>query len=67
MIDFKSVNATALQFAEAILVAMFPLGKRRGPEFVVGSLNGEAGKSLSINIHTGKWADFAAGQQGGER
>jgi putative DNA primase/helicase len=66
MIDFKSINATALQFAEAILVAMFPLGKRRGPEFVVGSLNGEAGKSLSINIHTGKWADFAAGQQGGD-
>lgn len=66
MIDFKAVSDSALECAEAILVSIFPAGKRRGAEFQVGSLNGEPGTSLSINIHTGLWSDFATGERGGD-
>lgn len=45
--------------AENILKDWFPNGKKLGNEFLVGSLNGESGQSLRINIETGKWADFS--------
>src|SRR5688572_9192600 len=45
---------------------MFPNGKLRGKEFVVGNLDGDAGDSLSINVITGEWGDFAEGLTGGD-
>lgn len=66
MIDFSAVNEQALACSEAILFALFPEGKRAGTEFRVGSLNGEAGKSLSINIHSGVWKDFSGGEGGSD-
>ncbi len=44
----------------------FPAGKKRGHEFVVGDLNGSPGDSLSINLNTGVWRDFASGDGGGD-
>jgi hypothetical protein len=48
---------------------LFPNGKLSGHEYVVGSINGEAGKSLSINVGAGRkagvWKDFSA-QVGGD-
>jgi hypothetical protein len=47
---------------------LFPAGRRQGHEFLVGSLNGEPGKSLSIHIGPGEragvWKDFASGDTG---
>ena len=38
----------------------------RGHEFVVGGLDGSAGESLSVNLTTGQWADFATDEKGGD-
>jgi putative DNA primase/helicase len=58
--DFKDLAARLLGQSESLL----PNGKRRGHEWVVGSLDGEPGNSLSINITTGAWGDFNAGPHG---
>jgi len=43
-----------------------PSGKLLGAEYQVGSLAGEAGRSLSINVRSGVWKDFATEQSGGD-
>ena len=55
--------------AEAASIAQYllPNGKRQAGEWKVGSLNGEAGKSLSVRlsgVKAGVWADFASGETG---
>lgn len=64
--DFQGLNSQLLTSAEAHVAAWLPAGKRRGHEWVVGSLSGEQGSSLSINLNTGKWSDFATGEVGGD-
>lgn len=64
--DFSSLSAELLGRSESICSEWFPAGKRRGREFVVGNLAGEPGKSLSINLSTGRWLDFASGERGGD-
>src|SRR5207249_7833943 len=47
---------------------LFPSGRKNGNEWLVGSLAGESGKSLSIRIagsKAGVWSDFATGETGG--
>jgi putative DNA primase/helicase len=66
MIDFKGIAADLLSRASDVLAQWFPDGKLRGREFVVGSLNGEPGESLSINVDTGVWKDFAGGEGGAD-
>lgn len=49
--------------AQAIAAYLFPQGKRKSGEWVVGSINGEAGSSLSIRLSgakAGVWRDFNA-------
>lgn len=64
--DFKSLNSQALKISEIIVKRLFPNGKTLGNEFKVGSLQGEPGDSLSINLSTGVWADFAADSGGAD-
>ena len=45
--------------AENILSKWFPNGKKHGNEILVGSLSGESGQSLRINLDTGLWGDFS--------
>lgn len=66
MIPFDEINQAVMADFPAFLAGMFPAGKRRGREFVVGNLNGDKGDSLSINMQTGAWADFAGGDRGGD-
>lgn len=63
-IDFDAVDAGLLARADTLIPEWFPQGKRRGHEWVVGSLQGEPGDSLSINLKTGVWKDFAEGTGG---
>ena len=65
-IPFQQINSVALSQLPALLQEWFPLGRKQGSEYLVGDLTGTAGKSLSINCRTGKWADFATGQKGGD-
>ena len=65
-IDFQQVAAHCLARAESLLREWFPAGRINGREFEVGSLAGEEGGSLRININTGLWKDFAADLSGGD-
>ncbi|WP_416047935.1 toprim domain-containing protein [Cupriavidus basilensis] len=59
-------NRLALE-AEAIAGMLLPNGKRQGPEWVAGSVDGEEGDSLKVRItgnKAGVWKDFAAGHSG---
>lgn len=65
-LDFAAVNHTALLHLETLCRRWLPGGRRIGAEWVCGSLRGEAGASCKVNLRTGKWADFATGQGGGD-
>lgn len=65
-IDFDGINAAALAACPGLLQRWFPAGRLCGKEFKVGNLAGDAGKSLSINITSGRWSDFATGESGGD-
>jgi len=66
MIDFTGLAQRLLASAESLVPEWFPEGKRQGAEWCVGSLAGEPGSSLKINLHTGRWADFATQESGGD-
>ncbi|MFT3673561.1 hypothetical protein [Aestuariivirga sp.] len=67
-IDFARINARALASADSILVRWLPDGRREGTEWV--ALNPRRSDkrrgSFKVNLHTGKWGDFAAGASGGD-
>lgn len=52
--------------AEAVCNYLLPNGIKRGAEWCVGDLDGQPGQSLRVNLNTGRWADFATGQTGGD-
>lgn len=64
--NFEFLHAQLLPRAQSLLAEWFPAGQIKGSEFLVGDLAGSKGESLSININTGKWQDFATGQKGGD-
>lgn len=63
-IDFKELNRKVLPRLDSLLRNLYPMGKLVGREFKVGSIQGAPGNSLSINIDTGLWSDFAVGISG---
>ncbi len=65
-IDFQQINDHALNCLETLCREWFPNGSREGHEFKIGSLAGEPGRSLSINLRTGAWKDFAGGDGGSD-
>jgi hypothetical protein len=66
--DFETVNRAAIAALPAILARLVPGGKRIGGEYVV--LNPIRADrrlgSFKINVRTGRWADFATGDKGGD-
>ena len=65
-IDFSRINRSALSALPSLLARWLPGGKRYGHEYVVRNprrADGHPG-SFSINIATGRWADFATGDRG---
>lgn len=65
-IDFKGLADRLLSNAESLLAQWYPEGVISGHEFKVGSIHGEPGDSLSVNLNTGQWADFAGDHRGGD-
>lgn len=66
MVRIEDVAAVLLSSARDLLSSWLPNGRFVGREFQVGSLRGEPGGSLSVNIANGKWCDFASGDKGGD-
>jgi hypothetical protein len=66
--DFARVNAAALPALPALLERWLPDGRRHGPEYV--ALNPTRADrhlgSFRVNLRSGRWADFATGDRGGD-
>jgi hypothetical protein len=60
-IDFDRVNAAALAVLPALLRRWLPDGMQRGTEFLARNprRHDRHAGSFSVNVRTGKWADFA--------
>jgi hypothetical protein len=67
-IDFDTINRAALAAFPAVLARILPGGKRVGAEMVV--LNPRRTDrhlgSFKVNRYSGRWADFATGDKGGD-
>lgn len=50
----------------SIVRELLPEGKVSGNEYVCASILGGKGKSFSVNLKTGVWAEFAGEQKGGD-
>lgn len=60
------VAEAALRESMTLLPRWLPGGVLRGHEYLVADLSGGQGESLSVNVHTGAWADFAGDARGGD-
>ena len=67
-INFASVNAAALPSLPIIVHRWLPDGKRWGVEWVARNPKRPDRNlgSFKINLHSGRWADFATGATGGD-
>lgn len=67
-IDFARVNMAALTVLPTLLARWLPGGRREGREYVARNprrADRTAG-SFRINMTTGRWADFATDDAGGD-
>lgn len=68
MVDFQTVNRVALPVLPSLLARWLPDGRIIGHEYVARNpkrTDRHAG-SFRINLNSGKWADFATGDAGGD-
>ena len=67
-VDFEAVNKAALPLLESLCRQWLPQGHRVGREWI--SINPTRNDlhpgSFSVNLTTGKWADFAVDDKGGD-
>jgi hypothetical protein len=66
--DFASINRAALSHLPSLLTRWLPCGRRQGREYVARNPKRSDRRpgSFTINLNTGKWADFATGDCGGD-
>ena len=67
-LDYAAINLSCLARFPALLGCWLPDGFKKGGEWVAPNPtrhDNRAG-SFSINIDTGRWADFATGDKGGD-
>ena len=67
-VDFAAINSAALAVLTALCQRWIPGGSVRGKEYVGRNptrSDGSAG-SFSVNVHNGKWGDFATRDKGGD-
>ncbi len=67
-LDFDSINRAALASLPALLRRWLPDGRQVGREYVARNprrADKRAG-SFKVNTRTGRWADFATGDAGGD-
>jgi ribosomal protein L36 len=64
--SFDSTAGELLKRAEIVCRHLLPQGRREGNEYKAGDLYGAKGDSLSINVKTGVWKDFATDDGGAD-
>lgn len=65
--DARELKQRLLGSLQNVLMYLFPAGKQRGKQFIVGDLEGNPGKSLVVELEgsrAGMWMDFATGEGG---
>lgn len=62
-IDFPGLADALLRRASVLVPQWLPGGVQRGNEWVCGDLGGGEGDSCSVNLATGKWADFSGNDE----
>lgn len=67
-IDFGRVNRAALASAVAVVRGLLPEGRLEGHEYVARNPLRPDRRlgSFKVNVSTGRWADFATGDGGGD-
>ncbi len=65
-VNIPAVAQAALPHLAALCARWLPGGRLEGREWTAGSLRGEPGRSLRVNIQSGRWCDFATGARGGD-
>ena len=67
-LDFKKIADAALYHAPAILRRLLPNGRVIGCEYVAKNPRRQDRRagSFKVNVATGRWADFATGDRGGD-
>jgi len=67
-IDYQRINEACLSVIQSLLSRWLPDGKIQGHEYVALNPKRNDTKlgSFKINIHNGKWSDFATGDKGGD-
>lgn len=66
--DFASVNAACRAQLRPLLAIWLPGGRLQGREWVARNplRNDRRAGSFKVNVETGRWADFATGDRGGD-
>ena len=66
--DISEIAGLLAGRAEAVCQWLLPQGKRDGREWRAGSIGGDAGQSLGVNLSgkAGVWRDFADSAKGGD-
>ena len=67
-IDFAAINRAALGALPALVSRWLPDGRVEGAEYVARNptRTDRRSGSFKVNLRTGKWADFATGDAGGD-
>ena len=67
-VDFRAVNLAALPLLPSLVRAWAPDGRMCGAEWIARNPTRPDRNpgSFSINVRTGKWADFSTGDRGGD-
>jgi predicted P-loop ATPase len=65
-IDFTGLADALLDRAERLVSEWLPGGRVSGGEWVCADLTGGEGRSCSVNLKTGKWADFSGDDRGND-
>jgi hypothetical protein len=67
-VDFEHINRVALSALPAILARLAPGGKTIAGEYVARNPTraDRSPGSFKVNLRSGKWADFATGDAGGD-
>lgn len=65
-IDFADLAAALLDRARNLVPMWLRDGKFVGHEYVCAGLGGGEGRSCSVNLNTGQWADFAGDDRGND-
>lgn len=66
--DFDAVNRAALAALPALVRRWLPDGRPEGPEYVARNPRRSDRRpgSFKVNLRSGRWADFATGDKGGD-